>query len=172
MNAQPPEPHTPSPPLPWLTPLGLWNICWLILPVLILGLWLHAKLTTEIVVEEWPNGYSSNGDHWCSGVFLGRTADRIRRTATYHGDRVDRHTIHFFASVPMDQLEFERELGKWQASPDFRKSTGNPIPFPQSLYRPDWFPTPVPEIHVGTILDGGWTFELFRVPGDNHIYLK
>ena len=160
-----------NPPLPWLTPFGLWVIAWLAITAAVCGWWLYDKITTRIVTDDWPDGYSSHADHWHTGVFLEHKADRIRRFATYHGDRLDSHSKHYFVSIPMDQETFERELGNWRSSSGFRESTGKTISFPTAIYRPDWLPIPSPVNHIGTISEFSETYDLYRFAGDDRLYL-
>ena len=157
-------------PIPPSGCFGLWVIGWLLVTAVGIGCYLYYR--PRPVVDDWPDGGSANTDHWNRGVFLSYPADRIRRVADYSGQRVNVNSIHYFAAIPMDDMEYARKLGEWRLSSNLRESSGSSLPDYHNS-RPDWFPDS--EYRVGTVTEytaDGPIHYLFRKPGDNHLYIQ
>jgi hypothetical protein len=67
----------------------------------------------------------------------------------------------------MNQEKFDLNLSNWRKRPDFQNPRVNLSN--DSPYRPAWFPSSWDQ-HIGTVTDG-WTYQLFRRDGDDHLYL-
>jgi hypothetical protein len=170
MNPENPDVPTGHTPSGCFSLFGLWVAMWLLIAAAGIGWYVHHLPQT--IVDDWPNVRSSEADHWHGGKFLGHSADRIRRVATYRGDQVQQHSIHFFATIPMAQREFELEVGRWRELGWFRDATVGPSILPEVENCPDWFPFSS-EYHVGTVSEFGVppSYHLFRLPGDDHVHL-
>jgi hypothetical protein len=148
----------------------IWIAIWLLIPIAVIAHQVHNR--PRIIVGDWPNGRSADADHWHGGEFLGHPAKRIRRVATYRGDHVQQHSIHFFATIPMTRDKLQSEIGRWRKLGWFQDAASATPILPEVQNCPDRFPFSS-DCHIGTVSEYGVTpsYHLFRRPGDDHIHL-
>jgi hypothetical protein len=143
--------------------IWIWNLGWLALIVTIAsGVWHNRPLE---VIADWPNGTSADADFWHGGVFLEHRADRIHRIAIYRGERVETHSIRFFASIPMTEPELQCGILE---SRKFRNRNPN-LESPVHPRRPEWFP--LQKYQIGIFEEHSSNWLLFVRPGDDHLYI-
>jgi hypothetical protein len=88
--------------------------------------------------DDWPNGRSSDADHWHSGIFLNRKADRIRWIGKDEGDHVS--SVRFFARIPMQEEHFQQFLAEIK---NYRMCEADSMYSSFSkevVFVPEWFP--------------------------------
>ena len=154
-----------------LSPLFcFWILGWLLggLTIAGVGISLYFDNKDEIILDDW-RGEGSDSSYWPDQYFEGYTADRLRRITTYRGKNNEVLAIRFFASIPMDYRRFDLELQRWRTLPEFQGVGNNSYPPLRSKYCPDWFPT---RNYVGSLAKPWKTYHLFRIPGDDHLYVE
>jgi hypothetical protein len=138
--------------------------------------WLDDASTPLPGSADWPDGFTSEGDFWHGGVFLGYKADRIRRIWTWRKiERLLGNSSHdkrhiYFASIAVPVTELQDRLAAWRNDPSFQQQDDKVLQTVPPEW-PSWFPHPSRDTYVGTLVDAGATISIYKKPDDNNLYL-